>query len=720
MSNKTPEQFGKYRTLGVLGRGGMATVYLAQEPPPIGRKVAVKVPHIDGDRRAEIVERFMREARLSAKISHPNLCKIYAFDELPDGTPYLVLEYIEGELLSKAMSSRRWEPALAIRLVQRLAGVMQTLHRNGVLHRDLKPSNIIVKLNGEPVIMDFGLARSLGGNSEALTSLHTTLGTPAYMAPEQIDIQHSAEGKQTPPTPAIDVYSLGVILYELLTGKRPFMGQTLAALYGRILCAQPLPPSALRPGLSAALDAICLKTLEKKPEARFPTMTAFAIELGKPGVADYVTPPGGAGEDEQPPSEEPSDDSVSWYGEKAAQGDPTISKPSRPPPLPEGEAEGVREMAESTPPLAELSIDTVADVELQPQQARALSVRVTRSNCNEPIELSLEGLPPGLRSGFGLIPTGHDHGNLTVTAGSDVRPGPVQAQLLAVTTDARAEAAVRIIVKFPPPVPEFMNSLGMRFVLVQPGSFFMGSPEEESMRYPDEIQHAVEISRPFYIATCPVTQADFELLMEVNPSWFSPKGKGAKIIRSKDTQRHPVESVTWDEAVDFCRRLSDYPEEKSQGRAYRLPTEAEWEFACRGGSLFGEPSPFCFSRPRYQLSSREANFDGRFPYGAERVGPFLQQTTPVGSFPPNALGIHDMHGNVWEWCLDWYDEYVQASEVQRDPLGAVDGVERVVRGGSWYTEGQDCRAANRNHLGPQRRCDDVGFRLVLPVPGYAG
>jgi formylglycine-generating enzyme required for sulfatase activity len=179
-----------------------------------------------------------------------------------------------------------------------------------------------------------------------------------------------------------------------------------------------------------------------------------------------------------------------------------------------------------------------------------------------------------------------------------------------------------------------------------------------------------------------------------------------------DTQKFPVESLSWWEAVDFCLRLSDLPEEKKAGRKYRLPTEAEWEYACRAGT----PSsmPFHFGR---SLSSQQANFNGNYSYGNAPKGDFLDRTTTVGTYEANAFGLHDMHGNVWEWCADWYDPHYYKRSPKQDPQGPEDGNRRIVRGGSWYYNGCSCRAAQRFRIEPGFRGDGIGLRVVCVVQG---
>jgi len=198
--------------------------------------------------------------------------------------------------------------------------------------------------------------------------------------------------------------------------------------------------------------------------------------------------------------------------------------------------------------------------------------------------------------------------------------------------------------------------------------------------------------------------------MGKNPSWFSAEGGGREAVKDLDTRRFPVENVSWDDAVEFCRQLSALAPEKAAGRVYRLPTEAEWEYACRSGTT----TPFHFG---VFLSSSRANFDGNYPYGHADKGPFLERTTRVGSFPPNAFQLHDMHGNVWQWCADYYDKdyYTKGPGMDprnddRGPMGL-----RLLRGGAWDVGGRLCRAAYRHRNAPNSHLNRVGFRVACTI-----
>lgn len=254
---------------------------------------------------------------------------------------------------------------------------------------------------------------------------------------------------------------------------------------------------------------------------------------------------------------------------------------------------------------------------------------------------------------------------------------------------------------------EITNSVGMKLRLIPPGDFMMGSPESEPNRFFNEgPQRRTRITRPFYLGVYEVTQSQFERLMGSNPSAFSQAGHDSDRVSGQDTSRFPVEMVSWEEAVEFCRRLSAISEERAAGRVYRLPTEAEWEYACRAGTT----TPFHFGSV---LDGREANCDGRYPYGTSDPGPYLERPTTVGSYSENRFGLYDMHGNVWEWVSDWYayDYYAQSASV--DPAGPVSGADRVLRGGGWGMRPCICRSAARYRSPPERRVDSLGFRVAL-------
>jgi formylglycine-generating enzyme required for sulfatase activity len=244
-----------------------------------------------------------------------------------------------------------------------------------------------------------------------------------------------------------------------------------------------------------------------------------------------------------------------------------------------------------------------------------------------------------------------------------------------------------------------VNSVGLRLVLLPAGKFLMGSPAGEGA--PEERpRRAVTLSRPFYLGAFPVTQREYAAVMGVNPCDLAEANRGGP--------DHPVEYVSWDEAVEFCRRLSALPAERRAGRVYRLPTEVEWEYACRAGTT----TTFACGPA---LSSYQANFDGRCPHGEAPRGPYRERTSPVGSYPPNAWGLYDLHGNVYEWCADWFGPTYYAHGPTKDPAGPAAGEARVLRGGSWRVSGWYCRSALRYRSAPDMGLVSFGFRVAMTV-----
>lgn len=265
-----PRLFGRYRLEDVLGVGGMGTVYLATDLQ-LNRPVALKIPIHTGPAAKTARARFLREAQAAAALQHPNICPIFDVGEI-EGTPYLTMAYVRGEPLSRRINGKPWPPSDAVELVRTLALALQSAHEGGVIHRDLKPGNVIIDDRGEPIVMDFGLARRADFVGGQLTQQGELFGTPAYMPPEQIT------GDVVEMGPGCDIYSLGVMLYELLTGRVPFVGDLLA-LVSQVTLDPPLPPSQRRPELDSRLDAICLNALAKKPADRFASMQEFADAL---------------------------------------------------------------------------------------------------------------------------------------------------------------------------------------------------------------------------------------------------------------------------------------------------------------------------------------------------------------------------------------------------------------------------------------------------------
>ena len=328
---RVPRAFGRYRLLDRLGKGGMGAVFRAHDTQ-LDRTVALKVPFLGGEDAASLRERFFREARAAAALHHPNVCPVFDVGEF-DGLPYLTMAFVEGPSLAAALEGgRAFTPKHAALLVRKVALAMHAAHAAGVVHRDLKPANVLLRADGEPVVTDFGLARREDDRASAgLTRPGEALGTVEYMPPEQFDGDYGEVG------PAADVYSLGVVLYELLAGRRPFDG-TATQVMAAVLFKPPPKPSDLRPGVPAGLEAICLRAMAKQPAERYPTMAAFADALAafvRSEQGSGTAPPVGPSAAAETPPPRPETRPVRPAVKPAAAADPgweVVEEPSPSPP----------------------------------------------------------------------------------------------------------------------------------------------------------------------------------------------------------------------------------------------------------------------------------------------------------------------------------------------------------------------------------------------------
>ena len=270
---------GRYRVLRKLGEGGMGTVYLAEQVS-IGRKVAVKLLRGNYACDEEFIARFQREARLAASLNHRNIITVYDFDQADDGSLFIAMEYVNGEQLSEVIQREGPLPiGRATRLGLQIAEGLEAAHRAGVIHRDIKPDNIMVVRDSgfeRIIVMDFGVARLReAGTGTQLTRAGTIMGTPAYMAPEQ------AEGSGV--SDKTDLYALGIVLYEMLSGSVPFKGSTPSAVLAKQLRERPVELRKLRAEVPAAIERVVMRALEKKPEKRQGSMHEVVQELQKAG-----------------------------------------------------------------------------------------------------------------------------------------------------------------------------------------------------------------------------------------------------------------------------------------------------------------------------------------------------------------------------------------------------------------------------------------------------
>ncbi|QJW93649.1 serine/threonine-protein kinase [Frigoriglobus tundricola] len=307
-----------YEIVGVVGCGGMGVVYEARHRD-LNRRVAIKTLKGEALADPEFRERFRAEAGAIARLQHPNIIQVFevgTVDTQPFEThpsPFIALEFVDGGSLAERTRAPQ-PPRYAAEMVKTLARAAHAAHRLGVIHRDLKPANVLLTRGGEPKIADFGIAKQIGDDPGAsdrapragtVTRAGTVMGTPEYMAPEHLN------GREA--TPAVDVYALGVILYELLTARVPFQGATFTDTMLLAMRQEPVPPRRLQPGIPRDLETICLKCLEKDPKKRYASAEALADDLALwAGRPDHPGARGRAGGADAPLGRAEPDDRARW------------------------------------------------------------------------------------------------------------------------------------------------------------------------------------------------------------------------------------------------------------------------------------------------------------------------------------------------------------------------------------------------------------------------
>jgi len=777
-------QILNYRLVRRLGKGGMATVYLAEHSTFEGDKAAVKLlsPHLAA--QEQFRKRFKNEATIMRRLQHPNIVRVIDFHEGAD-TIAIIMELLEGQGLDEILKPpsgappRPMSPERVLALMGPVLEAFGQAHRQGVVHRDVKPSNIFIGRDGTPKVLDFGIAKMFSEAGEDLSSTGMHMGTLVYMSPEQVKDAKHVDARS-------DIYSLGVMLYHMLTGKKAYDLETQTDFDVRVaIVNDPLP--ALPAG--NPLAAVVARATRKKPEERFQDCQAFALAMRqafqKGPAQDHTqvedptrfdTPPKPTPPKPKPPQPdaEPADwrhaqarDDKPGYlaylekhpqGKHAAEAAQRLRRFDRKPAgyakwaaiglgaallvallvwaLRPNEADHWREaQAQDTPeayqaflllhpdgenaPEARVALDWArASAAGHPDSIRAFQRRNPGQRQQEALaglaRLTYDSLAPTadlsslrlfLASGTAAELAPEDRERAQARARQleqDSARLAGDAQLRAADDDAYAAAKRQdskasyegYISEHPqgrhlaearqaierlaqaPQVPQAVRDLQASMVSISGGSFTMGGPGGD----PDELPaHQVTVSG-FQMGKYEVTQAQWQAVMGSNPSGF------------QGCPSCPVESVSWDDVQAFIRKLNTLT-----GQTYRLPTEAEWEYAAGGGSS---------GRTKFAGTDSEGSLGGYAWYSANSGS----KTHPVGQKSPNRLGLYDMSGNVWEWCSDWYGPY--PSGAQTNPRGANSGSGRVSRGGYWGSVASLCRVAGRSRYSPGSRHDNLGFRLA--------
>jgi eukaryotic-like serine/threonine-protein kinase len=665
MTNLIGQSLGRYHIVEQLGEGGMAVVYKAFDTR-LERDVAIKIIRrgaFPPDQLDQILKRFEREAKSLGRLSHPNIVKVYDYGEYK-GAPYLVLEYLpSGTLKSKLqdLASRTMPWQEAIRILLPIARALQFAHDHGIIHRDIKPSNILITLSGEPMLSDFGIAKILDNSDlSTLTSSGAAIGTPEYMAPEQWSGIVS---------PRSDMYSLGVVLYEMVTGRKPYTADTPAAILLK-QATEPLPlPSKWNASLPQELEVALLKALEAKPEDRYSTMGEIVAELEKllKGQSEKTS-----------------------LAAAPARKDASQSR--------EGSSTPVEKVSEPLPPTA-LAPDSTPQPPLKTTRKRKLQLWIIGLGvlvvviCLAAV-VAIFGKDIKAALGITHTPTG------TWTPTNTSMPEYTPTPSLPTFTPT-----FQIITRIRP-------QDGMVMVQVPEGEFNMGLGTDQNLAiclqyrtncspdlFMDEAPAHAVILDAYWLDQTEVTNGMYAQCVKAGICQVpnSPTSVTRKsYFNNSEYADYPVLSVDWYDARTYCKWAGA-----------RLPTEAEWEKAARGTNAFlfpwGNNDPTCILANYWPV-------DG----GRSCVG----DTSRVGSYPAgqSPYGAYDLAGNVAEWVNDGYDPNYYNSSPYLNPQGPDSSDFRVLRGGAWNFGENDITTVSRVKYNPISTFDPVGFRCASSTP----
>jgi len=668
---------GQYRLLERIGAGGMGQVFKAMHPT-MQRTVAIKImaPTLMLDARARA--RFLREVRSTARLIHPNI--VLAYDAAEEGGRcFLVMEYVEGRDAAVLLEEHGLPPiSVACAIVRQAALGLQHAHETGMVHRDIKPGNLVIAVRRPPTppgtpgagplrgwpadplvkVLDFGLARFQA--SETVPAVHVpgstpltreghVVGTPEFMAPEQACNSPSSDIRA-------DIYGLGCTFYCLLTGRPPFSGPSLLETMVQHLQA-PLPPvNRTRRDVPPGVLAVLERMLAKRPEERYQQPGEVAEAL-----LPWVSGP------------------CAGAAEAVVAGQPINVYP---------ETEASAPLAGRTAALPAVQAPTAA---FAPPAARAQGTGATSRSSVGCLALSLV-LIASMIAGFFLLPR-LDRGKAEDPASDNPRPGPLPGMMLARFPHGRLEPS------YGPP----------NAVVEVPRDFEMSVTEVTREQF-----------RAFVRGATYVTAAESGTGGQRGALVVSPDGKGAwSEAAAWDTWRAdlpgdtPVVCVTWEDAVRFCNWLSTHEhldrcyelhggpagwECHFEANGYRLPTEAEWEYAARAGERAAVPAPSDLLLQQGWFLENAAG-----------------QPHAVGGKEKNSRGLCDVWGNAWEWCWDHHATTLTKTTLR--PTGPETGAHRVVRGGGWCDPAPISAAKTRGGWSPDHRSTDVGFRLARTLPG---
>ncbi|MBI3359702.1 MAG: SUMF1/EgtB/PvdO family nonheme iron enzyme [Chloroflexi bacterium] len=718
------QSIGRYEILRELGRGGMAIVYLARDPY-MKRQVAIKVLPRQFTFDPQFRARFEREAEAVATLEHAAIVPVYDYGE-HDEQPYIVMRYMPGGALHARIAGHPQSLIAIVPVFSRVAAALDEAHERGIIHRDLKPRNILFDAKGEAYLSDFGIAK-IGETSAALTG-SALVGTPAYMSPEQAQGRKDIDRRS-------DVYSLGVILFEMLTGRTPYEADTPMGL-AMMHLVEPVPSVlAVKPDSPPECEAVVRRALAKDRDHRYPTAGEMARAVSE--IAGYRVYPA-------PPEERPTGIEPAPSLQRVEQDAPGLSPVSE---LGGRERAGGADDYHPTVPQSATLLPTLAPSRiLSRSRIRAGAIGLIAfvllalggvfafpRLVNRPTEVPAISLATAT-----FVPAATRPPTQTLTPTRAPTQSPISTATRAPTqtltpiptaTRAPTQTLSPTLTLTPRATPGFTPSLspgstlvsdkdGMAQIFVAAGPFEMGSDSGLSDEQPvhtvtlddywiDRTEVTNAMFTEFVKATGYQTEAEahgrssvFTLSSEVweqtaGADWQHPRGPGTSLDGLAD---HPVVHVSWHDARAYCEWA---------GR--RLPTEAEWEKAARGTD--GRTYPWRTEN----VTEKLLNFADRnlnVGWADNSLDDGFEFTAPVGSYPGGAspYGAWDMAGNVWEWVSSLYRAYPYDPNDGRENLTST--AARVLRGGSWLN-GQDLvRAAVRVKGKPTDSLEYAGFRCA--------
>ena len=707
----------RYRLERLIAEGGMGQVWQATDlatHQELGHSAAVAVKILPPQLTVSATHArlLLEEATQARRLAHEHIVRVYEWAQDPATASYFrIMECLDGEDLDSLLARETRLPlARALGLLEPLASALAyAWDKHRLVHRDIKPANVFVTSTGDVKLLDFGIAaRARSSASSIGLEAPANSGTAGYRAPE-------AGVHQRKPAPTLDVYAVAVMLYQMLEGRLPFEG-------ARALAATPALVPARPPGLNDAQWRVLQAGFAIAPTARPTSVASLLAQLrGAPGEAlDGAAAPAGAAQSvarQDAPAELASPVSP-------ARAAADLTNPANPA-NPAGLAVALQREQQRGQQAAQIKLAAAAAVQQanrerrELEKAQRLAQEAARSERKEALRRQL------------LERRALDAETARLEreeAGRKALQVRAAAAYRAEQQRARAEVAARVQAELAALLPSasspvadsegvlrdrFLDGSGVApdLVLIPTGRFQMGSPEHERKKAMaagsqqswverETPQRWVGIEKPIAMGRFPITVAQWRAYVGAS-GWQAPADFNWAEPGFRQADDHPVVGVSWNDAVAYAAWLS-----AMTGQRYRLPSEAEWEYACRAGTR----TAFSFGD---SISTDLANYDGNSSYNDSPRGVYRKGTTPVNQFAPNQWGLYDMHGNVWEWVQDVvHDNYDGAPNTGRAWEEGGEAGRRILRGGSWLYHPRYLRSSLRNGFSATRSNGIIGFRLA--------